>query len=82
MPSKKYNEVIAMSDNFSESNYENAVLDIFKSVLGYGYIYGPDLEREYTKPFYENSLLSSLLRINKILPREAINEAILKLENL
>lgn len=71
-----------MSSNFSESNYENAVLDIFKSVLGYDYIYGPDLEREYTKPFYENSLLSSLLRINKILPRKAINEAILKLENL
>ena len=32
---------------FTESNYENAVIQLFTQDLGYGYAYGPDIERDY-----------------------------------
>ena len=30
---------------FTESNYENAVLQLFTQTLGYSYAYSPDIER-------------------------------------
>lgn len=33
--------------SFTESHYENAVLQLFREQLGYSYIYGPDVERGY-----------------------------------
>ena len=71
-----------MSEKYSESNYENAVLEIFRSSLGYNYIYGPDFERDYHKPFHEAALRDALPRLNAHLPRQAIAEALSKLENL
>ncbi len=71
-----------MPGNYSESNYENAVLEIFRSSLGYAYVYGPDLERDYRKPFHESALERALSRINAHMPREAIAEARSRLENL
>ena len=71
-----------MSEKYSESNYENAVLEIFSSSLGYNYIYGPDFERDYHKPFHEAALRDALPRLNAHLPRQAIAEALSKLENL
>ena len=32
---------------FTESNYENAVLQLFTQNLGYSYAYGPDIQRDY-----------------------------------
>ena len=49
--------------------------------LGYTYVYGPDVERDYHSPLYEDVLLPALQRINKDLPLDAINEAIYKLKN-
>ena len=66
---------------FTESHYENAVLQLFQEKLGYTYIYGPDVDRDYHSPLYEDILLSSLQRINRGLPLDAINEAIYKLKN-
>ena len=66
--------------SFTESNYENAVIQLFQN-LGYNYIYGPDIVRDYHSPLYENELLPSLQRINKGLPLSAIQEAIYKLKN-
>ena len=71
-----------MSEHYTESSYENAVLEIFKSSLGYGYEYGPDLERDYRKPFHESALEQALVRINASVPHEAVAEARAKLENL
>ncbi|WP_294621464.1 type I restriction endonuclease subunit R [uncultured Bilophila sp.] len=71
-----------MSEKYSESNYENAVLEIFRSSLGYNYIYGPDFERDYHKPFHETALRDALLCINAHMPRQAVTEALSKLENL
>lgn len=46
-----------MSGYFTESNYENAVLQLLNEELGYNYIYGPDVERDYHSPLYEAVLL-------------------------
>ena len=66
---------------FTESHYENAVLQLFQEKLGYTYIYGPDVDRDYHSPLYEDVLLPSLQRINRELPIDAINEVVYKLKN-
>lgn len=43
-----------MAGYFTESNYENAVLQLLNEELGYNYIYGPDVERDYHSPLYED----------------------------
>lgn len=65
-----------MAGYFTESNYENAVLQLLNEDLGYTYVYGPDVERDYHSPLYEDVLLPSLQRINKNLPMDALTEAI------
>ena len=70
-----------MAGYFTESNYENAVLQLLNEELGYNYVYGPDVERDYHSPLYEDVLLPSLQRINKSLPIDALTEAIYKLKN-
>ena len=70
-----------MSGYFTESNYENAVLQLLNEELGYNYVYGPDVERDYHSPLYEDVLLPSLQRINKSLPMDALTEAVYKLKN-
>lgn len=64
---------------FAEDNYENAVIQLFEQ-LGYSYIYGPDVVRDYTESLYLDELESALSRINPTLPNVAINEAINKLK--
>ena len=65
---------------FTEANYENAVIQLLQS-LGYNYIYGPDIERDYHNPLYEDILISSLEKINKNLPYSALQDALYKLKN-
>ena len=65
---------------FTEANYENSVLELFKN-LNYEYVYGPDIDRDFYCPIYEEVLESSLYLINNKLPDKAINEAIYKLKN-
>lgn len=66
---------------FIESHYENAVLQLLQERLGYNYIYGPNVDRDYHSPLYEDALLPALRRINRGLPEEAITEAVCKLKN-
>ena len=70
-----------MSNHFTESHYENAVLQLFQEQLGYTYIYGPDVERDYRSPLYEDVLLPCLRRVNPALSMDALNEAVYKLKN-
>ncbi len=65
---------------YTESNYENAVLQLLNEGLGYTYVYGPDVERDYHSPLYVDVLLPALQRINPRLPIEALNEAVYKLK--
>lgn len=67
--------------SFTESHYENAILQLFQEQLGYTYLYGPDIDRDYHSPLYEDILLPCLRRVNPSLPLEALNEAIYKLQN-
>lgn len=66
---------------FTESNYENAILQLFTQTLGYSYAYGPDIERDYHSPLYEDELLPALRDINPDLPQEALEDAVYKLKN-
>ena len=66
---------------YNESNYENAIINLFTDVLGYSYAYGPDIDRDYHDPLYEDLLLPALQRINPGLPIEALNEAVYKIKN-
>ena len=65
---------------FTEANYENAIIQLLQN-LGYNYIYGPDIERDYHNPLYEDILISSLEKINKNLPYSALQDALYKLKN-
>lgn len=64
---------------FAEDNYENAVIQLFEQ-LGYSYIYGPDVVRDYTESLYLDELEAALSRINPSIPSVAIDEAINKLK--
>ena len=66
---------------FTESNYENAVLQLFTQTLGYSYAYGPEIERDYHSPLYEDEMLPALRAINPDLPQEALDDAVYKLKN-
>lgn len=67
--------------HFTEELFEQAVIELLEK-MGYTHIYAPDMNREdFSSPLLESALLDSLVRINKKLPIEAINEAIYKLRN-
>ena len=66
---------------YTESDYENAVLQLINEGLGYEYIYGPDVERDYHSPLYEDQFLLALQRINRGLSYDAISEALYKIKN-
>lgn len=70
-----------MSANYTEANYENSVIELFRNDLGYDYAYGPDIERDFYSPLYEEVLLDSLYRLNRGLPDDAIQDALFKLKN-
>ena len=65
----------------TEADYENAIIELFKNDLGYEYVYGPDVERDFKSPLYDTVLEESLYRLNKGLPADAINDALFKLRN-
>lgn len=67
--------------SFKESNYENSIIELFQNDLGYEHIYGPDIERDFHSPLYEEILLDSLYRLNSGLPDDAISDALFKLKN-
>ena len=65
---------------FNENTYEQAIIELFKN-MGYSHIYAPEMERDYSCPIMEATLLDCLVRLNRGLPIEAIKEAISKLKN-
>ena len=66
---------------YTEADYENSVIELFRNDLGYEYAYGPDIERDFYSPLYEKVLLDSLYRLNRGLPDDAIQDALFKLKN-
>ena len=43
--------------SFTEDSYENALIALFEN-MGYQHRYGPDIERDYYTPFYEEQVLN------------------------
>ena len=66
---------------FDEGSYENAVLSLLEN-LGYEHLYGPDVERDYTVPYYQAQLAHSLMLVNPTKPAAAIDEAIRKVRDI
>lgn len=70
-----------MTIRYMEADYENSVIELFTNNLGYEYIYGPDIERDFHSPLYDDILEDSLRRLNRELPGDAISDALFKLKN-
>ena len=51
---------------YTEADYENSVIELFRNDLGYEYVYGPDI----------------LHSLNSGLPEDAIQDALHKLKNI
>ena len=64
--------------HFTEDMFEQAIIELFEN-MGYGHIYAPDMERDYSSPLLDSILIDSLVKLNKGLPLEAITEAAAKL---
>lgn len=69
-----------MSGVYTEADYENTIIELFRH-MGWQYVYGPDLERDYHDPLYEDELEGALHRINPTMPESAIQDALFKLKN-
>ncbi len=69
---------------FTEDTYEQALIELFQSLEGnqFRYEYGPDIERDYANPVLDDVLRESLCRINPLIPRDAIDDAIRKLHQI
>ncbi len=69
-----------MSNPLTEAAYENSIIELMQQ-LGYDYVYGPDIERDYSSPLYDEILEEYIVRLNPTLPRDAIADALFKLRN-
>ena len=70
-----------MLNFFREEDYEKSLIELFQNDLEYEYVYGPDVERDFYSPFYEDVLIESLYRINHGATNDAIQDALFKLKN-
>ena len=66
--------------HFTEELYEQAIIELFEK-MGYTHIYAPDMERDYSSPLLDAVLQDSLVKLNKGLPLDAIQEALAKLRD-
>ena len=69
-----------MEESYKEADYENSVIELFQN-MDYEYVYGPNVERDFKSPLYNEILEDSIRRINKDASLEAIKEALFKLRN-
>ena len=65
---------------FTEADYENSIIELFQS-MDYTYVYGPDIERDFKSPLYDDVLNEYIYRLNPSLPDDAVQDALYKLKN-
>ena len=78
-------EYMAVSMPINEDFYEQVIIEHLRDDLGYDYLYGPDVARtsdKYDDVFLPGVLSAAIRRINPKLPQQAIQEAILKLNDI
>lgn len=66
---------------FNEEALEQAIIEELKG-KGYTYLYGPDIERDYHNVILKERFVDALMRINKGISLDIIEEAYKKVENL
>lgn len=66
---------------FSEAEYEDAIIELYQQ-MGYDYVYGPNVMRDYSDPLYQDVLTTSIENINRNLPSAAVQEALRKIQNM
>ena len=64
--------------SFTEQEYENAIIELYQN-LGYNYVYGPSIVRDYSDVIYKDIFFDSIKRINHMASDSAIEEAFKKL---
>lgn len=69
-----------MAIAFSEADYENSIIELFKG-MDYQYVYGPDVVRDFNSPLYDEVLEDYIYRLNRDKNRDAIKDALSKLKN-
>ena len=52
---------------YTEADYENSIIELFQN-MGYRHIYGPDIERDFNSPLYDDELTAALYRLNPSMP--------------
>ena len=60
---------------YNENAYENAVIEVLRS-MKWEYMYGPDIERDYSDPTLPDVFEYQVRKLNKGVPDEAVNDAI------
>ena len=69
-----------MSTTFTEANYENSIIELFEN-MGYQHVYGPNIERDFYSPLYNDVLIEHIHSLNPSLPEKAVSDAMYKLQN-
>lgn len=65
---------------FTEDSYEQSIIQLFED-MGYSHVYGPNIERDFYSPLYDDVLNDSISKLNPTLPNAAIQDALYKLKN-
>jgi type I restriction enzyme R subunit len=65
---------------FNEEQVEEAIIEQLKG-LGYEYIYGPDIERDYKEVILKDTFYNSLFKINKDITQDIADEAYRKIRS-
>lgn len=66
---------------FTEDTLEKAIIEQFQA-LDYDYLYGPDIERDYSEVILKDYFFENITRINKGITGEILEEAYKKVKNL
>lgn len=69
-----------MLQSFTEASYENSIIQLFQN-MGYQYVYGPNIERDFESPLFEEVLVEQLRKLNPKVTWEAIQNALFKIKN-
>ncbi len=65
---------------YTEASYENSIIELFQN-MGYRYVCGSQVDRDFHSPLYEDELIAALRRLNPTTPEEALADALFKLKN-
>ena len=70
------------TSHFNEDAYEQALIALFRDELGYQYVCGYEVERDYREPYYRADLETCMQQLNPTLPQEAVADGIYKLTHI